>query len=62
MVVNVEEVVAMQKRRREINSIPLEEIEFFKEGKPCKLPPKEIIKEFKFTGLSNIDFIIEFLI
>jgi hypothetical protein len=54
--INIEEVMALQNRRREINSTPLKEIIFKKDGHPINIPP-ELLEEFRFTGLNNVDFI-----
>lgn len=58
MKVSVEEIQAMRNRRMDINNTPLEDIEWTLLGETVPIP-KEKIKEWKFTGLSNIDFIIE---
>lgn len=53
--IDIEEVQALQKRRREINALKLESIDFYKDGKKVDVP-KYDIEEWKYTGLSNIDF------
>ncbi len=55
-IVSVEEILLMQEERAKINRIPLNEILFFENGKPLKIPDK-IVEDFEFTGLNNIDFI-----
>jgi hypothetical protein len=55
MKINIEEIIELQKRRLEINNIDLDKIEWFRNGVKIE-PSKEDIKEFKYTGLSNIDF------
>lgn len=57
MRVDVEEIFGMQARRRQINTILLRDIEFYQDGVKLVFDP-EAIKEFKFTGLNNLDFIL----
>jgi len=57
MRIDVEELFAMQKRRDEICSIPLEQIEFFQDGKKLEFDPKAI-SEFRYAAFHNIDFIL----
>ena len=59
MIVNLEELAAMQKRRIEISSTPIEQIEFYLNGKLFPIE-KETIRELKYSGLSPIN-IIDFL-
>jgi len=56
IVVHVEHIKEMQKQRERINTPFLYEIEFYENGKLLHID-KEVIDEFIFTGLSNIDFI-----
>ena len=56
MRVEIEEIKAHLKRRAEINSMSLDEIEFYENGKRVDID-KSIIDEFMFVGLSNVDFI-----
>lgn len=56
MKVDINEVMRIQSRRREINSVPLADIEWTDGDKPVQIDPA-IIQEFAFTGLSNVDFI-----
>lgn len=60
--IDIEEVIALQKRRKEINNLDLSDIDFYKNG--VKLDPKicsndslENIEEWKFTGLGIIDYV-----
>ena len=46
----------IKNRRREINSCPLGEIAFYKNGSKVDILPKTV-NDFMYTGLSNIDFI-----
>jgi len=57
MRVNIEHVRKIQEERKKINSVPLEQIEWYKNGKKIDIDPKTI-KEFQFMGLNNTDFII----
>ena len=57
MEININEVRNLRKRLREINSLDLEKCKFIENGKEIKVP-KEIIKQFKFIGLNNADFIM----
>ena len=54
--VDVEFVQALQQARRVINNLPLEDIEWYENGKPV-LVKEENIEQFRFSGLSNIDFV-----
>ena len=54
--ITIEEVEALQKRRREINHTPIEEIEWTENGKAIPVTPEQL-DDFKFTGLCNIDFV-----
>jgi len=56
MRVDVEHVLKMQAERFRINSLNLKEIEWYEDGKKIEISP-ELIEEFLFTGLCNIDFI-----
>ncbi len=57
MRVDIEHVRKIQKERMEINSILLEEIEWYEDGKKLDID-KSVIDDFLFTGLNNTDFII----
>ncbi len=57
MKINIEVIEYIQKVRCLINSISLDKIEFYKDGKKLEFDSK-IIDDFKFTGLNNIDFIL----
>jgi hypothetical protein len=54
--VNIEDVWNMMKRRQRINHPPLEEIEWYQNGKKVEIN-KDVMEHFAFTGLNNIDFI-----
>jgi hypothetical protein len=54
--ISVEWIRLLQESRAIINSFDLHNIEFTENGKVIDIP-KRVIDDFKFTGLSNIDFI-----
>ncbi|MCK5602934.1 hypothetical protein KAR91_13715 [Candidatus Pacearchaeota archaeon] len=56
MKVDIGHVLYLLEERRKINSVGLEEITFYQNGEEVIIP-REIIEEFKYTGLNNIDFI-----
>ena len=56
MKVSIEEINSMTYRRQRINSCPLEQITFTKDGKPLRIPLDKI-RDFELCGLDNIDFI-----
>jgi hypothetical protein len=52
------EIISLRERLKEINSNDLNNIDFISDnGEIIKIDDK-IISEFKYTGLSNIDFIV----
>lgn len=55
-VVPIEEVLAIRERRKQINSYGLDQIIWTRKGKVVS-PTPEQIDEWRFTGLSNVDFI-----
>jgi len=56
MRVDLEEIRDIMERRRKINSLNLEEIEFYEKGVKLDINP-EILSDFIYTGLNNFDFI-----
>jgi hypothetical protein len=56
MEVNIEFVELLIKRRNKINSVPLSEIDWYKNGVKVNID-KKIIEDFEIIGLNNIDFI-----
>ena len=56
MRVDVEQLLEFRTMRKIVNAVDLESIRWFKNGLEI-IPTKECIEEFKFTGLSNMDFI-----
>lgn len=53
--VDIEVVKALKNALDQINKIPLNEIQFYKNGKPIKM---KNLEEFRLTGLNNIDYIL----
>lgn len=53
----VEWVRWLQEQRSEINKASLENIGFFEDGVKLDITPEQI-KQFEFTGLNNVDFIL----
>jgi hypothetical protein len=52
----IEDVEALQEQRCRINALPLESITWTEKG--CIIPvTQQQIEDFKFTGLSNLDFV-----
>lgn len=60
MKVTIEEILEMQKRRSEINSFDIKDIEWYENGVKVEVP-NEYLDEWRFTGLSNTDFIFYML-
>lgn len=57
MDLTIEAVVIYEAWRRKVNRCDLKDIVFFKDGKKVGVSD-EAIKRWKFTGLSNIDFVL----
>ena len=55
MRVEIENIKIAEAFKRCINSTELDDIEVYENGELLEINP-EFIDEFKFTGLSNIDF------
>ncbi len=56
MKVNVDEILRIKARLKEINSLKLEEIEWVNDKGDPIVVEKSLIAEWKFTGLSNCYF------
>lgn len=54
--IDINEVKRLQERRREINAIPLGDIVWVDGERVIEISPK-VLREWIFTGLSNVDFI-----
>lgn len=55
--INIDEIILLKERLREINSYDLNEIEFIDEKGNILSIDKKIISQFKLSGLNNTDFI-----
>jgi predicted ATP-grasp superfamily ATP-dependent carboligase len=53
----IEDIIKYQQFKESINNTPLEDIEFIENFQTIKVSP-EVIKEWEYVGLSNIDFIL----
>jgi hypothetical protein len=54
--ITFEEVESLQRRMREINAIPFEEITWTRDGKPLAITPKEA-EAWNFIGMNNTSFV-----
>ena len=54
--IDIEEVIAIQKRLDEINKLPLESIDFYRDDELIVVP-EETLKTWKFVGLNNNHFV-----
>jgi len=56
MRVDIEHVRKLQEEKMKINSVNIKDIEWYEDGEKVDIDPKTL-EDFKFTGLSNTDFI-----
>ena len=56
--VKISEIIALRERMKEININDLSNIDFISDNGEIVKINDEIISEFKYTGLSNVDFIV----
>lgn len=56
MQVHIEKVLDLKRQLREINSVPIKEIIWLKNGSQIEYLQQDL-EDFIFTGLSNTDFI-----
>lgn len=56
MQVHIEKVLDLKRQLREINSVPIKEIIWLKNGSRIEYLQDDL-EEFRFTGLSNTDFV-----
>jgi hypothetical protein len=54
--IDIEQVRVLRQQLKDINSIPLEDIEWYENGVPVDIDPA-VVSEFAFIGLNNVDFI-----
>lgn len=57
MKIAIEYVRWLMEEKSKINRVALEDIEIFENGMKLDIS-QEVIKDFGFTGLSNVDFIL----
>ena len=55
--VDIEFCKALREMRAVINHHDFDQIEWYENGKPRKIHP-QVLKQFKFTGLNNMDFLL----
>ena len=55
---NIEDVAAHVRWRAKVNGADLRDLAFFRGGEEIPVSDKEI-DDWRFTGLSNIDFVME---
>lgn len=56
MKIEIEEILKMNERRTEINKQDIRDIEWYLDGNKIDIL-SETLEEWRFTGLSNIDFV-----
>ncbi len=56
MRVDVEEVLNIKRRLLDINSVPLDKIEWYEDNHPLDIP-EVAINEWKYIGLNNAEFV-----
>ena len=56
MQVHIEKVLDLKRQLREINSVPIKEIIWLKNGSTIEYLQQDL-EDFRFTGLSNTDFV-----
>jgi hypothetical protein len=56
MRINLEHVVEINRFMRKLNQTPLQKLEIYMDDKEIVIDPEKI-EEWRFTGLSNLDFL-----
>jgi len=56
MKINIEEILDAQSTRNQINRLDIKEIEWYLDGEKVTISD-ETLEEWRFTGLSNTDFV-----
>ena len=56
MKINIEDILAAQTIRNQINKVDIKDIEWYLDGEKISIPD-ETLEEWRFTGLSNTDFV-----
>ena len=57
MRIDIERIKKLKAELSEFNKMPLDKIRFYENGERVYIDPK-IIKDFEFTGLNNVDFVM----
>ncbi len=55
--IDIERIKALKKELSDFNKLRLQDIEFYENGKKLDIK-SELVKEFEFIGLNNVDFIM----
>jgi hypothetical protein len=55
--IDIDRIKAIYMEIRVFREADLKDIEFFENGEPVKVNPK-LIEEWKYTGLSNLEFVM----
>jgi hypothetical protein len=58
MRIDIEEINKIEKRRKEINAIPLNEIEVYENGERVYIDP-EVLESWRFSGMGNWYFLAD---
>lgn len=56
MKIDIDEAIATILKYRELNKVPLDDVQFIRNGQPVPVD-SNVLEEFRFTGLGNTDFI-----
>ena len=56
MRVDIERIIELDEERKKINGLQISDIEFHKEGKRIHFE-KRLLDDWRFIGMSNVDFI-----
>jgi hypothetical protein len=59
MRIDIEEYMKLREEIKRINFVNIEDIEIYKNNKKIDIRT-DIVKEFKYTGLNNMDFVVMF--
>jgi hypothetical protein len=57
--IDVQDVFNLANERGRMNRPELKDLEFINDGKICPIPNK-VLEDWEFTGLSNVDFILNY--
>lgn len=56
-IIDIDDVVELKNRINRYNRMDLNDCEFWYDGRKIEVPEEEL-KEWRFTGLNNIDFVL----